>query len=286
MLKTHCTILMRRCVILHNSIRNLKRLLATMAVPLLLGNTTISAQENPWFFGLYTRSNSVWTNDVLGLANSLVNYGIATATDGKAYSDLILYNYHYVKLEDNGESVDFKRNEPFGFTSYDLFNDVEAGIKVGWQGAQSPIGVYVYAAYGINQYKLRFLGERDYNKHKLQSVRIGVGVRISPFRFLLDDHDWCPIVELGTTYINNFSYKGPNGSDKEQINNGLRTSYAIGAQFGEDGQYSVMLYFDMSHYDIFNRNYTPDDGFWFPYANFKNKDMNIGVRVSLNLWDD
>ena len=258
-----------------------------LAIPLLLFcSSPVSAQENPWFFGLHTRSNSVLTNDLLAIGDVLVNEAIASATDGAASADFILYNLHYVKLEDNGEVVDFKRNNPYGYTSYDLFNDIEAGIKFGWQGAQSPIGAYVYAAYGINQYKLRFLGERDYNKHKLQSFRAGVGVRISPLRFLLDDYEWCPLVELGTTYVNNFSYKGPNGSDTDQINNGMRSSYAIGAQFGEEGEFSVMLCMDMAHYDIFNRNYTPDDGFWFPYANFKSKDMNFSLRVTLNIFDD
>lgn len=258
-----------------------------IAIPLLLGGThPIFAQENPWIFGLYTRSNSVVTNDILGLADILVNSAVAEATDGAASSDFILYNYHYVKLEDNGETIDFKRNNPYGFTAYDLFNDIEAGIKLGWQGAQSPIGVYVYGAYGINQYKLRFLGERDYSKHKLQSYRVGVGVRISPLRFLLEDYEWCPIIELGTTYIGNFSYKGPNGSDRNQINNGMRSTFALGAQFGEEGNVSVMLCMDMAHYDIFNRDYTPDGGFWFPYANFKSKDMNFSLRVSLSLWDD
>lgn len=228
----------------------------------------------------------MWTNDVLSFADTFVNYAIATVTDGTASSDYILYNYHYVKLEDNGESVDFKRNNPYGFKSYELFNDVEAGLKVGWHGAQSPIGVYVYGAYGINQFKLRFLGEHEYNKHKLQSIRVGVGARVSPLRFLLDEYNWCPIIELGTTYVNNFSYKGPNGNDKNQINNGMRSSYAIGVQFGEYGKHSVMVCMDMANYDIFNRNYTPDGGFWYPYANLRSKDMNFSLRLSFNLFED
>lgn len=264
-----------------------KRLVLIVMVPLLIGQVIpASAQENPWIFGLYTRSNHVLTNDLLAVVDVLANSAISSLTDGAANADFIAFNYHYVSMKDNGETIDFKTNNPYGFTSYDLFNDIEAGLKFGWQGAQSPIGAYIYGAYGTNQYKLRFLGERDYSKHKLQSFRVGVGVRISPLRFFLEEYEWCPIIELGTTYVSNFSYKGPNGSDKDQVNNGLRTSYAIGSQFGEEGNVSVMLCMDMANYDIFNRDYTPDGGFWYPYANFKSKDMNFSLRVSLNLWDE
>ena len=245
----------------------------------------VVAQDNPWFFGIHTVSNNVWMNDVLALADALINIPISNATNGDAPVDFTAFQYHYMSLKDNGEAVDFKQNNPYGFKAYDLFNNMEFGAKVGWLGSVSPIGAYVYGAYGINQYKLRFLGERDYNKHKLQSLRAGVGIRISPLYFLVEDNDWCPIFEVGTTYVHNFKYKGPNGSDINQINNGVRTSYAAGVQFNE-GAGSVMVCFDMAHYDIFNRNYTPDGGFWYPYANFKNKDMNFSLRVTLNIWDD
>lgn len=257
-----------------------------LVILFLCSITPVHSQDNPWFFGIHTRSNHVLTNDVLAIADMLVNVAIASATDGAASTDYSLYNYHYVNLEDNGEKIDFKRNNPYGFKAYDLFNDIEAGLKVGWQGAESPVGIYLYGAYGCNQYKLRFLGERDYNNHRMQSLRTGVGIRISPLRFLLEDYNWCPIIELGTTYINNFSYKGPNGNDKDQINNGMRSSYAIGIQFGEEGTGAIMLYMDMAHYDIFNRNYTPDGGFWYPYANFKSEDMNFSLRLTYNIFDD
>ena len=94
-----------------------------------------------------------------------------------------------MKLTDNGEKIDFKQSNPYGFKAYDLFNNIEAGVKVGWQGRESFVGFYGYAGYGQNQYKLRFLGERDYSKHKFQNLRAGVGMRLSPLRFLMDEYD-------------------------------------------------------------------------------------------------
>lgn len=236
------------------------------------------AQENGWIAGVYTNSNNVWTNDILQTAGLLLNIPLALATNGAASYDLDVVNWHFIDMEDNGEDIDFKLNNPYGFKAYDLFNDMEFGIKLGWQGSQSIVGGYVYGAYGMNQYKLRFLGDDGYTKHRLQSWRLGVRMRLSPFYANIDEHGWCPIIELGTTYVNNFKYKGPYGSDKNQINNGMRTYYAVGVSFET---YDIMLCLDMANYDIFNRKYTPDGGFWYPYANFKDRDFNISLKMNL-----
>ena len=126
--------------------------LALSIAPLLL-----SAQENPWFFGIHTMSNNFWTNNVLSLAGALINVPIARATEGEAPIDFTAIQFHYMTLKDNGEDVDFKRNNPYGFKAYDLFNNLEVGLKVGWLGPVSPVGAYVYGAYGLNQYKLGHL---------------------------------------------------------------------------------------------------------------------------------
>lgn len=251
-----------------------------MALSIFFSALPAKSQENGWIAGVYTNSNNVWTNDILQTAGLLINIPLAIATDGAATWDLSAIDFHYMKMTDNGEKIGYKGNHPYGFRAYDLFNDMECGLKFGWQGAQSPIGGYVYGAYGINQYKLLFLGDEDYTKHRIQNWNIGVRVRISPLYSNLGEHGWCPIIELGTTYVYNFKYKGPYDSDKKQINNGMRTFYAIGATIGENRAYDVMLCLDMANYDIFNRNYSPDGGYWFPYANFRDKDMNISLRFN------
>ena len=134
-----------------------------------------------------------------------------------------------MSLEDNGEAIGFKASNPYGFTSYDLFNSLEWGLKIGWRGSESPIGIYATGGYALNQYKLRFLGEHEYSKHKLQSWRAGFILNLSSYSFFLDDLDWefAPFAEIGTTYVYNFKYKGPNDSNIDQINNGIRMSYAL-----------------------------------------------------------
>lgn len=264
-----------------------KLFIALSVVLLLCGLTPAHSQRNPWFVGIHAHGGHVLTDFAAVAASSIANLAICDAFDNNEIVpfEVSAYRYHYFKMEDNGETVDFKRNNSYGHTAYDLFNDIEAGIKVGWQGAESPIGIYLYGAYGLNQYKLRFLGEQSYNRHQLQSLKAGVGIRISPLRFLLEEYNWCPIIEVGSIYINNFNYKGPYGNDKKQINNGMRTSYAIGAQFGDESRFAILLCMDMAHYDMFNREYTPDGGLWYPYANIKNKDMNFSLNIRINIID-
>lgn len=131
--------------------------------------------QSAWFGGVYTNSNSGISSAVMGLGSTLINMGINSLTDSDSpLCSYDPYSFHYMKLTDNGEKIDFKQSNPYGFKAYDLFNNIEAGVKVGWQGRESFVGFYGYAGYGQNQYKLRFLGERDYSKHKFQNLRAGV----------------------------------------------------------------------------------------------------------------
>lgn len=264
------------------SIEKARYIVLTLFV--VLFSQPISAQENPWVIGLYTNSNHVITHDVLSYAKGLINGAIAIATEGVADMDITPVKIHYMSMKDNGEEIDFQTNNPYGMTAYDLFNDVEFGVQFGWQGPFSPVGIILHGAYAINQYKLKFLGDRTYSKHKIQSWRVGADIRISPLRFLMEDHNWCPIIEIGTTYVKNFKYKGPYDSDSNQLNSGIRTRFAIGAQF-ESGDI-LEASFEMNNYDMFNRNYTSDGGYWFPYANYKNKDYVFGLIYKIKIGED
>ena len=258
--------------------------LMIMIFALLFVPKHADSQEKPLILGVYTHGNHFLSDNIMGLASLYFNAPLAAVTQGMSTVDLSVFHLRYLKMKDNGEAIDYEMPNPYGVTAYDLFNDIECGIKLGWQGAESPIGFYLYGAYGFNQYKLRFLGEQNFTKHTLQSWRTGIRVRISPFRPFSDVDEWYPIIELGTTYVSNFKYKGPYGNDKAQINNGMRTYYALGASIAD--RHTILLCLDMSHYDIFNRNYTPDGGFWYPYANFKNKDMIFSLRYCLSLWEE
>ena len=222
----------------------------------------------------------------MALSEELVNKGIAQATGGAVVTSTSVYNYHYMDMKGGQGSVAYKRNDAFGLTAYHLFNDLEAGLKAGWQGEDSPIGIGCRLTYGLNQYQLRFQDDPGYRSYKLQSIRACVDVNISPFRYMLEDYGWCPLVELGATYVMNIACSTPYGHDTDQTRNGLRSQYAIGTLLGEDGRWAILLAMEMAHYDLLNSSYTPDGGITCPYEGFSSKDLNFSLKMKIRLFDD
>ena len=246
-----------------------RRLLLTVVLGCSL---SASAQYNPWVVGLHTSSTSLYTNTVLSLGEVFVNNFIANKMDGVTSYHFTVYNYHDLKMESDQGDIRVKRNTFYGLTAFDLFNDFEVGLKFGWHELTSPIGAYLYATYGMNQYKIQFPDDTGYQRHELQNIRIGAELEFTPLVGNLPDGGVSPILSVKTSYIKNFKYTGPEGFDLDMVNNGFRSTFAAGVTYGEDGCYSAMLFLDITHYDIFK--------------NLRTRDMNIGLRLGVKLFDD
>lgn len=231
-----------------------------------------SAQYNPWVIGLHTSSTSLYTNTVLSLGEVFVNNLIANKMDGVTSYHFTVYNYHDLKMESPDGDVRVKRNTFYGLTAFDLFNDFEVGLKFGWHELTSPFGAYLYATYGMNQYKIELPEDTGYKRHELQNIRIGAEFELTPLVDNLPDGGVSPILSVKTSYIKNFKYTGPEGFDLDMVNNGFRSTFAAGVTYGEDGCYAAMLFFDIVHYNIFK--------------NLRTRDMNIGLRLGVKLFDD
>lgn len=231
-----------------------------------------SAQYNPWVIGLHASSTSLYTNTVLSLGEVFVNNLIANKMDGVTSYHFTVYNYHDLKMESPEGDVRVKRNTFYGLTAFDLFNDFEVGLKFGWHELTSPFGAYLYATYGMNQYKIELPEDTGYKRHELQNIRIGAEFELTPLVDNLPDGGVSPILSVKTSYIKNFKYTGPEGFDLDMVNNGFRSTFAAGVTYGEDGCYAAMLYLDITHYNIFK--------------NLRTRDMNIGLRLGVKLFDD
>ena len=231
-----------------------------------------SAQYNPWVIGLHASSTSLYTNTVLSLGEVFVNNLIASKMDGVTSYHFMVYNYHDLKMEGDQGDIRVKRNTFYGLTAFDLFNDFEVGLKFGWHELTSPFGAYLYATYGMNQYKIELPEDTGYKRHELQNIRIGAEFELTPLVDNLPDGGVSPIISVKTSYIKNFKYTGPEGFDLDMVNNGFRSTFAAGVTYGEDGCYAAMLYLDITHYNIFKNLHT--------------RDMNIGLRLGVKLFDD
>ena len=105
------------------------------AVLLLRGAIPVAAQDNPWFFGLHARSSSTYIGLAMANFQYRVNEAIADATDGEGFAEMNIFSKRTVSITDHGEEVDYEQNKfGYGFTAYDLWNDIEVGVKGGWQG--------------------------------------------------------------------------------------------------------------------------------------------------------
>ena len=222
-----------------------RRLLLTVVLGCSL---SASAQYNPWVIGLHASSTSLYTNTVLSLGEVFVNNLIASKMDGVTSYHFMVYNYHDLKMEGDQGDIRVKRNTFYGLTAFDLFNDFEVGLKFGWHELTSPFGAYLYATYGMNQYKIEFPEDTGYKRHELQNIRIGAEFELTPL-------------------VDNLP-----GFDLDMVNNGFRSTFAAGVTYGEDGCYAAMLYLDIVHYNIFKNLHT--------------RDMNIGLRLGVKLFDD
>lgn len=227
------------------------------------GGSVAANAQNGWFYGLDGTASNFYTSQVL----SLVESGINSLTKQPLYGSHL--GFTSFKIKENGDKVDLKYGDPYGFSMADLLNDVEFGVKVGYMSPTSPIGAYVKAYYGFERFKTKFIWDTDYMKHKIHSFIPGVGIRISPFVNMLDDNGWYPFAELGTSYVYRIKYDGPYGTDKDQLNNGMRMSYAIGAGIEDDDRdcvWTVLLGMDMDNFDFFNKDYSTDGGTTKPFA--------------------
>lgn len=248
--------------------------MSTLALMLFFCPTRISAQK--FFFVVESRSTNVWSSIVGGYTAMWINK-LVTGTDNYSYS----YNYEYGNLYDgkltvsananlvpgygvtikrwndikyNGDKTDVNNLRPFGFKCVDLFRDFEYSLKFGWQPRQIPVGVYAKVGYRHENFNSRIDENNDWTKHRINTFRPGIGIKISPFENLLAHHVFCPVFELGSSYNIHFSYKGGKKNDVKELNNGISIHAAVGAKMKTGTGF--FLRFEKDNYDLFNKDYT------------------------------
>lgn len=258
-----------------------KSLLSMLAVIIFLPSS-VSAQGK-FILGVECSSGNIWSESFLGIPTRFIN-GFILGMQGYDIEEMGAFpgssiTYRYNRIKYNGQSVDYDGHKTFGFKAVDLFRDFEYSIKFGWQPVQIPVGFYAKVGYRHENFETRVSEEDEWTKHRINCLRPGIGIRISPLENMIDDYDWCPIIEIGSTYDYYIGYRGAYGSDKSQLNNGVSLCVSLGAKF-ESGV-AIMLTFDHQNYDLFNKDYTVDG--MKPYENTETKHFNISLSLSLGL---
>ena len=182
---------------------------------------------------------SPYTAAVSSIVTGLANYYLL--------NDAFFENsFAYSTYSVNKDGV--KAMNPMGLTAKELFNNVQTGLKVGYQ-TYSPefvnAGIYASAHYKLDQFQVGIEDDHMTN-HRAQRVLVGATVLLSLGSMGQASR---VIVEAGCRYSLGLAYKSPLGTDKKQLNDGLVSHFAI--KLASRGMMqNVGVYADINHFNL------------------------------------
>ncbi len=254
----------------------LKKVLgACIGLPFLISTSTNICAEKDFNFTMYGGANNIWSNTLFQFPASVISdltTGLINDEDYIGGS----YRYELFNIKQDGEKVNMYKGRFFGFRAKDLFSNIQYGLKFGWAPKFSPFGIYVSCAYQFRRFEAEF-DDTGHQTYKLNSVRPGVGIRLTPFIGRVEEDSWSPILEVGTSYNYYFNVKGAYDNNKDQFNSGMISTFALGAR---NPDISITGGVEIDHYNLFNKSFTPDAGLTFPYANVKSSHITIFISFT------
>jgi hypothetical protein len=165
------------------------------------------------------------------------------------YTNDILFDDSYVYTLYSGD-LQTKAMNPMGVTASDLFNDVFAGVKLGYKTdnlSSFNWGVYLSGHYRINQIQTRIDESADYTKECFQYIKPGAGFLLT---FGSVENKLTVELEGAVRYDIPLNYKGMFGDDKSEVmKSGLSSHYSL--KFAGHHSFSLGAFFDMTHYNIY-----------------------------------
>ena len=224
------------------------RLSCLLLVVMLLKVVPIKAQ-NEFFYNFGANAGNEW-GDLLLQLPLLIPSCIEA---GSIQIPLPTVPLRFNTIKQNGQKWDYDGKHVFGFKGVDLFRDFEIMGKFGWQPVWSPVGIYARFGFAHENFDTRSPNDDKWLKHRINYIRPGLGIRLSPFENLIGTKKFCPILEIGSTYDLYVGYK--NGIDKktDALNNGVTFNIAAGIK--TKNGFAIMLTFDKQNYDLFNNDY-------------------------------
>ena len=226
---------------------------------------------NQLFYEVEAGTDNLTVNAVTTALMSWANNALAENEHPALFYNSFIYQ---PAMHENHEPVaSFK--DQFSFKPKDLFRLVRAGGKLGWKGGlNSCFGVFGRFYYEYRRNYTKLIHSDDYEYYWTSSIQPGIGVHFAPqFGTRLQ-----PYLELGTTYNKVLSCKSPYGKDKDQFGSGLIYSFAIGIGSANE---RITLGVELPKYNYFNRDWTPDGGFYYPYANIKERRWRITLNFKI-----
>lgn len=236
------------------------------------------------FYEIEITTDHVWFSGLLFGLETWANAAIQDHNEEEYTNWPCLFAWTYTftpVLKENGEAVvSFKKAK--GFKIKDLMHYFRAGGKIGWAGGlNSCFGVYGRFYYEHQRQFIRLQHEDSHEYAWTNAIMPGIGVRFTP-QFWTDEDQVNPYFEVGTTYTHIIGCKSRYGKDKDQFGHGLTYSFGVGIR--GNGQYrnsKIFVGLELPQYDFFNRKWSNDGGFYFPYANVRDRKWRVTVNLTL-----
>lgn len=215
-------------------------LLFGLSVCIVYAQSDIRLKNHHIIFNGEIASGNLYTMAISSVMTGFLNYYLL--------NDAFFENsFSYTLYSPNENNIKIKTLNPMGLTASELFNNVQTGIKLGYQTYRPEFlnaGVYVSAHYKLDQFKV---GNGDnISHHRTQRALFGVNGLISlgsmeqPSRV---------IIEIGLRYSLPLAYKSPVGWIKERLNDGFVSHYAV--MVASRGMWqNIGIYADINHFDL------------------------------------
>ncbi len=217
----------------------------------------------------------MWLAEAIDLGTYFANKQL----NEHGYADLLCSTWaaYTPPLKENGDEL----FSPVGvsFKIKDNLHLLRVGGKLGWTGGlNSCFGIYGRFYFEHRRHWLRLQHDDEHAYYRTNAIKPGLGIHFVP-QFDTDVEAWNPYLELGTTYTILTSCKTPYGTDKEQFGSGLVYNFGIGVR---NHHHDFFLNLELPQYRYFNRDWSPNGGFFYPYANIRDRQWSVSITAALN----
>ena len=191
-------------------------------------------------------SGSLYTMAASSVLTGLVNYYVL--------HDAFFENSFMYGLYSTGDdNLSVRTMNPMGLTARELFNNLQVGLKLGYQSYTPNFvnaGIYASAHYKLEQFRVGY-SDDNMQKHRAQRALFGVTGLLSLGSMQQASR---VIIEAGLRYSMAVAYTSPNGDDREQLNDGLVSHYAI--KLASRGMLqNIGVFADVNHFSLWkNQN--------------------------------
>lgn len=226
--------------------------LICLCVNVMAGNGIKVRNHNLIFNGDIAFGNP-YSAAIASMATGLANYHLL---NNAFFENSFIYSVYSTDVD----NLKVRTMNPMGITAQELFNNVQLGMKIGYQ-TYTPgffnIGIYASGHYKLDQFKVGY-SDDGMGYHRAQRLLVGATVLFSLGSMSQSSR---VIIETGCRYSIGLNYKSPTSTDSDQLNNGIVSHFAI--KLANRGMMqNIGLFADINHFDMWKdsgkklKNYT------------------------------